>query len=245
MLYLNANEEKRMVFEVDIRGVEANELNGYVRFNLYGVEIGFPVEIEHKKITALVPPLVEVVEREIEDGTVIEGKLELFTDRHYFKPWEGEIKIGAPMGIKAKLSGENTGPKISTKLVSREISEPVLEKEERISSEITKEDIQSMIFNTLKGLMKGKENTLESTLLSEKTTLSKPKRSQISEQKKRWTKEKLKNITEEEIIAYMNRKGTKNKMVQEVILNEARSKAKSSDNFKVFVEVVKALKKPR
>lgn len=63
-----------------------------------------------------------------------------------------------------------------------------------------------------------------------------------------WTKKKLMSITEKEIVNYMNRAGTKNKMIQEIILNEARTKAAEAGqkgNLAVLREVVKALKKPK
>lgn len=244
MLYINANEEKRMIFEVDVHGIDSKELHGFVRFNLYGYEVGFPAEIEHKKITALIPPLLEVIEKEIEDGTVIEGKLELFTDRHYFKPWEGEIKVGAPMGVKAKLTGESSGPKIKTRLVNKEsVEEPKVLTEE---GSVTKEDIRSIIFDTLKNLT-SKKNLTESDKKGSKKLQK--RRSELKESSvpsnPKWTQENLRNITEDQIISYMERKGTKNQMVQEVILNKARTAAGSDDNFKIFREVVKTLRKPR
>jgi hypothetical protein len=162
--------------------------------------------------------------------------LELFTDRHYFKPWEGEIKVGAPMGIKAQLSGEsNNTPRVTTRLVSRESKEKQAE-----DKAVTKEDIQSMIFDTLKQLTSKSSNSI---INESQKSAPKPKKKMVSEGN--WTKEKLMNITEEEIVDYIARKGTRNKMVQEVILNEARAKAGSSENYKVFKEVVKALKKPK
>jgi len=134
MLYLNANEEKRLVFEVEIQGVETKDLHGSVRFFLHGVEYGFPVDIESKKIVALIPPLTEVIGRDIEDGTVMEAKLELFTERSYFRPWEGDIKLGAPMQIKAKLESEDKSRfGIKTKLVNPVITEdkPPIKKENK------------------------------------------------------------------------------------------------------------------
>jgi hypothetical protein len=109
---------------VEIHGVETKDLHGSVRFLLHGVEYGFPVEIESKKIVSLIPPLTEIVGRDIEDGTIMEAKLELYTDRSYFKPWESEIKLGAPMQIKAKLENEDKSRfGIKTKLVNPVISE--------------------------------------------------------------------------------------------------------------------------
>jgi len=108
MLYLNPNEEKRLVFEVEIHGVETKDLNGSVRFLLHGVEYGFPVDIEPNRIVALIPPLTEVIgRRDIEDGILMEAKLEVYTDRSYFRPWKGEIKLSAPIQIKAKLENED------------------------------------------------------------------------------------------------------------------------------------------
>jgi len=63
-----------------------------------------------------------------------------------------------------------------------------------------------------------------------------------------WTKHKLMNITEKEIVNYMQRAGTKNKTIQEIILNEARSRAAEAGkkgNLAVLQEVVRALKKPK
>jgi hypothetical protein len=247
MLYLNANEEKRMVFEVDIRGVETQELQGFIRFNMYGVEIGFPADIEHKKISALVPPLVEVVDREIEDGTVIEAKLELFTDRHYFKPWEGEIKVGAPMGIKAKLSGEsNNTPKISTRLVSRESKESLNEfdtNEEKMLKDDEKKrrnELISVVADTLKQMgITPQANTV--TLME----TQKEKTKQKIVEDKNSIRKKLKNITEEGVYRYMANAGTKNPKIQKLVYEQACELAKSTEPFEVLKQVVKILKKRR
>jgi len=132
MLYLNANEEKRLVFEVEIHGVETKDLHGSVRFLLHGVEYGFPVDIESNRIVSLIPPLTEVIGQDIGHGTVVEAKLELYTDRNYFKPWEDKIKLSDPMQIKATLEGaDNSRVGIKTKLVNPVIVEdtPPVKKE--------------------------------------------------------------------------------------------------------------------
>ena len=131
MLYLNADEEKRLVFEMEIHGVETKDLHGSVRFFLHGVEYGFPAEIESNRITALIPPLSEIFGQKIEDGAIVEAKLELFTDKNYFKPWNGEIKLEAPMKIKAKLEGEDKSKiGIRTKLINAVLTEEAPSKKE-------------------------------------------------------------------------------------------------------------------
>lgn len=156
MLYLNANEEKRLVFEVEIHGVETKDLQGSVRFLLHGVEYGFPADIESKKIVALIPPLTEVVGRDIEDGTIMEAKLELFTDRNYFRPWEGEIKLGAPMQIKATLESENKFKVgIKTKLVNPVIAEDSPPSKKEVKREtIIREDEKQVLTNEGESLKK-------------------------------------------------------------------------------------------
>ena len=67
----------------------------------------------------------------------------------------------------------------------------------------------------------------------------------LTEKEKIWTKEKLKNITDEEIKEYMAKKGTKNPAIQEILLSEAIKAAGTGKRHLVFAEVVKALKKPK
>ena len=244
MLYLNANEEKRLTFEVDVHGVESNELHGSVRFHLFGVDYGFVAEIEHKKITAYIPPLTEVVGKEIEDGTVVEARLELYTDVHYFKPWEGEIKLGAPMQVKAELSIPESDKKhIKTKLLTSENSEyRKRETKKNISGDDRIDRLEKLVEAMAKQMMSEDKN-----IGSKKEVIQEVKNNDIpvSKSNKKWSKKKLKNITEEEIIKFMERAGTKNKTIQEIILNEARANAKSGDKYKVFLEVVKTLRKPK
>jgi len=72
----------------------------------------------------------------------------------------------------------------------------------------------------------------------------------INEQKSgsRWSKDKLKNITEKDIIDYMKRAGTKNETIQQIVLNEATASAVEKGykgNIGILREVVRALKKPK
>lgn len=71
----------------------------------------------------------------------------------------------------------------------------------------------------------------------------------IKEQKKSgWTKERLKHLTENDIINYMKRAGTKNETIQQIVLNEATAAAAEhgeKGNVAILKYVVKALKKPR
>jgi len=67
----------------------------------------------------------------------------------------------------------------------------------------------------------------------------------LSESDKKWTKDKIKNITDEQIREYMAKKGSKNPAIQDILLSDAIKAAGTGDKYKVFVEIVKALKKPK
>ena len=66
--------------------------------------------------------------------------------------------------------------------------------------------------------------------------------------KKELAKQKLKNLSEKDIIDYMKRAGTKNETIQQIVLNEATSSAVEKGykgNVGILREVVRALKKPK
>ena len=74
-----------------------------------------------------------------------------------------------------------------------------------------------------------------------------PKQQIIKEiqNEKGWSKDKLKNITEEQIIEYMERSGTRNPQIQQLLLDEARNNVQKGGQLEVFKYIVKTLKKPK
>jgi len=100
----------------------------------------------------------------------------------------------------------------------------------------------------LSGSPGGKKVGVKATVISEEkvTKTSSPPKKVIKEDKSdKWSKEKLKNITTQQIFEFMERAGTKNKKIQKVIFESAQANAKSADNYTIFTNVVKALKKPK
>jgi len=261
MLYIKADEPRTLTFEVDIRGVGQGELKGYVRLNINDAEHGFPVSIDDGMITADIPPLTEVVRlKTIEDGDVIEAKLELMTDQHIFTPWEGEVKISVPMGIKAKLSNEsmkpvNDGGPMVAKVV--ETKEDKAASKEKISefdtSEETmlkdnqkkyKKELMAMVADTVKQMGLVPSGSAPETLM-EDDKLVKEVKKQKKLNEKDLLKKKIKNITEDQIYKYMEKAGTKNRKIQELIYEQSVAAAGSGEPFKVLKQVVKILKKRR
>jgi hypothetical protein len=226
MLYINANEEKYLSFDVEIQGVDIKEMKAAVRLEIGGVEYGFPAEVEHKKISALVPPLIEVCGKDLEDGTVVNAKLEVFTERHYFKPWEGDIKVGAPMAVKAQIKEEKQ-PTVKTK-----IQNVIEEKKE----ETKPDDIKQIIKQTLSEMLHEKTTPKQEVVVPKK-----PERKPIIKENSLT----LDKLTKEHLFRFMEIRGTKNKEIQETIYNNVVKTVGSEEPKKLFEYLVKYYKRKK
>ena len=111
MIELNNNKEKNINFEVQLSGINSDDLNGYLRMEVDGVEYGFSAKISESSISVLVPNLKNTIHRSLRESEVIKSKLEIFGNGHYFKPWEGEIKIKSSVMIEAKITEESSDDK--------------------------------------------------------------------------------------------------------------------------------------
>jgi len=117
MLYLDATEHKRLTFETEINGVGCDDLDGFVRFMYEGIEYGFPADIEPGIITTIITPLKEIFPT-IKTGTTVEARLDVYTDKNIFTPWQDEIEITSPMVVEASLAGEKvSGPRVKAKVI--------------------------------------------------------------------------------------------------------------------------------
>ena len=117
MLYLDATEHKRLTFETEINGVGCEDLDGFVRFMYEGIEYGFQADIEPGVITAVITPLKEIFPT-IKSGTVVEARLDVYTETNIFTPWADEIEITTPMMVEASLSEEKgSRPRVKAKVV--------------------------------------------------------------------------------------------------------------------------------
>jgi hypothetical protein len=261
MLYIKADEPRTLTFEVDIRGVGKGELKGYVRMFINDTEHGFPVSIDDGVITADIPPLTEIIRlKTMDDGDVIEARLDLMTDQHIFTPWEGEVKVSVPMGIKAKLSNESMKPVNKNPVIAKVVetkedkaaakAEPVEEgftdmKTKETDKEQYKKELAELVAATVAqmGLVPAQQQAPEA-LMEERTTKKKPlppKKKQVSE--KEAMMKKLKNITEDGVYKYIEKAGTKNPKIKELIYEQAAAAAQSGEPYKILRQVVQIMKK--
>jgi len=263
MLYIKADEPRTLTFEVDIRGVGQGELKGYVRLFINDAEHGFPVSIDDGVITADIPPLTEIIRlKTMDDGDVIEAKLDLMTEQHIFTPWEGEVKVSVPMGIKAKLSNETMKP-VQTGMVakvvetkedkaaSKEETEAVNEDLRDIKTDDDlptnyKKDLAELVKATIQQMGLVPAESSPEPLMEKKEDepeIVKEAKTQKKLNEKDMIKKKLKNINEEGIYKYMEKAGTGNRKIQELVYEQAVAAAGSGEPFEVLKQVVKILKK--
>lgn len=101
MIQIKSNEEKTLLFDVMVEGIDSKLLSFKFRLNVNGVEYGFPSVIEDEKIKVSIP----ILENILPEGTsgIFRGKLEGIGDGKYFlSPWEDSVEIKIEPKVIAK-----------------------------------------------------------------------------------------------------------------------------------------------
>lgn len=161
MLKLNINKKRKLNFEVQIGGIDTEQLSGSLKFKIDGIEYGFPVEIKNESIIAEIPPLRNIIKREIQEGEKVEASLELNGNGYFINPWSDKFKIANPVTVEAKIALEDEenseAPKVGVSIISEE-------KKSKNKKEIVKEKVDKKIKDMKKPKSKRtkkKELTLE------------------------------------------------------------------------------------
>lgn len=257
MLKLNVNQEKQLTFEVQIGGVQTEQVSSHLRIEIDDIEYGFPANIGREAITVDLPPLRSVTARKLKEGEEVKVKLEIIADGNYLTPWQDTFSLSNPLVIEAKIVDDDfkPAPAFKTKLVQEgkfgEQRQGVrLEKVEEEDKQIpimehNEDALTERIVNKLAEKLTGSVMREQ----DEKEAPPKPGREEEEEEEvkeirsnKKFSKADLLNMTEEDVYAYMTRAGTKNEKVQEIIYQQAESAAQSSRPVNVLKEVIKILK---
>jgi hypothetical protein len=205
MLELNVNQNRSLNFEIQLSGVDPKQLQGFLRIIIDGIEHGFKAEISQESILVDIPPLRDVFKRDIQEGEKFDAKLEAYGSGYYFNPWNGSFLVKSPVIMEAK------------------IREDVLEQPPKIIAKV-----------------KLPSNKAEDKLREMKKVASKVPTRKSGEDKKLFEK-KMENtkpkvvVTEKHIIDYMIKKGTTSNQVQQLILEQCKSRTNEP------LEVLKAV----
>lgn len=235
MLYLDPTKEKLLTFEVEISGDACDEITSHVRLFVEGVELGFPGELKDNKIIAFIKPLRSLVKFPLRNGTVMEARLDVLSkDQDFYTPWTGEVEIKSSFTLEAKLIGEDKGKKTQDKFTVKTI----IEDEFDAPAEI-KKPTKSVVVQEKKPFVPPPKQKVH------KIAESKPFEPPKKQVPKHLTEEEMrKKIDLDFIKKYMTKAGSKNPVIQEIILTDARKTAASGDPIKILKEVMKILKKP-
>lgn len=261
MLKLNVNEEKQLTFEAQIAGVQEDQINSFFRIVIEDIEYGFRGKVGKESITVNLPPLNKVVGKEIKEGDEVDVKLEIIADGHYFTPWTDKVKISNPLVIEAKIKDNEviSNSTLKTQLI---VSEDDTKQKTVVKENIqTEEDITDKIVNKLSekfaDLIKPKEvkeevktdTPLTSGAMEKILAQTISKLGLYTEEKKTSNKKKVtleqfkKKLTREDVYKYMDRAGTKNPQIQEIVYEQAASAAKNNSPIEVLRQVITIMKK--
>ena len=211
MLDININDSRDLNFEIELSGIGVAQLEGRLRMVIDNIEYGIPAQIMEKSIDIVIPPLKNLIQRELKEGEVFSAKLEVQGDGNYLNPWSGEFQIRNPVALEAKIVELE---KDNKPVISVSINESRTTKQVRTKT-IAKKKVQSKI-NEMK--------------------TSKSKRFKNKDDFKN-------NVTKEDVISWLRKKGTKNKQVQEIIYEQAVGQCGSGKPYKVLMELTKVIKK--
>jgi len=252
MLKLNVNQEKQLNFEIQIGGVQSDQVSSHLRVEIDGIEYGFPAKVGQESITVDLPALKSVTARKLKQGEEVNVRLEIVADGQYLTPWSDTFILSNPLMVEAKIIDDDfkTKPSFKTTLVTKGNSGDreqgvVIEKveeETEIDPEpktesINEEEITEKIFNKLSEKFNNFFDDKEEKPVEKKEVIKETKTP------KKISRKALLNITEEEVYNYMTRAGTANPKIQQLIYEQATAAAKSGKPVEVLKQVVKILKK--
>jgi hypothetical protein len=265
MLKLNVNQEKQLTFEVQIGGVQSDQIESYLRLNIDNIEYGFPAKVGQKSISVNLPPLRTVTARKLKEGEEVQVKLEITADGNHLTPWSDVFRLVNPVVVEAKIVDDefNAPSAFKTKLVHEGkpgdekqgiILERVEENEDKTddSEDALTEKIVNKLAEKLSSSFGGKKKRVveqkekdeaeEEEEGEEKREVEEKCKTEDVKPLKKISKKDLLNMTEEDVYAYMERAGTKNSQVQKIIYEQAKAKAGSSRPVLILQQVVKMLK---
>jgi hypothetical protein len=127
MLTLNINESRTLEFEVQLSGINPDQLKGSLRFEVNNVEYGFPAEFKNETVVVNIPPLNSIISDKLSEGTKLRASLEANGNGYLLTPWSGEFVVSSPVKMEAKIMDIKEEPKVDVKLVSDDIDRLVEE----------------------------------------------------------------------------------------------------------------------
>jgi hypothetical protein len=255
MLKLNVTQEKQLTFEVQIEGVQHDQVSSQFKIIINEIEYGFPAKVGRETITVNLPPLNKVVAGKIVEGDEVDVKLEIIADGHYLTPWQDRASLSNPLIIEAKIQDTSfvPNPSFETKLVVEEDGAKqtsIIEKKEELTPDQKIEELSSKLEqliemqeqNTSASSDEPEQDEVEIDAESDAEVEKEVDESCGKPHSEGFKPSDLRTIDKEFVYAYMERAGSKNPQIQKIIYEQAEKAAKSSRPLYVLKQVVKILK---
>lgn len=270
-LKLKVDERRTLNFEVQIGGINYEELSGSLRLYIEGVELGFPAEVHANYISVEIPPLNDIMKLTLSDNVLIETKLELYGNGFYMDPWRGQFRVTNPVHIEAKIVDAEPSDElaekhhISVKLKDEsyeqidieppERSKPkpgkkiIIDREEDESNAAqvkVEQKVKQMTSIVDRLLGEGRKPTARKKSVPKPTTESK-KRVVRKAQPSKTIQQPKGEVTFNYIQEYLSSKGMKSEKAQEALMERAKHLCSESGNAEAedVFEVIKKLVAPR
>ena len=240
MLKINVNQEKQLTFEVQIGGVQTDQVTSQFKITIGEIAYTFPAKVGRDEITVDLPPLHKVIGTKIKEGDEADVQLEIIADGHYLTPWCDRAVLSNPLVLEVKIKDSDfvANPAFQANLVTSEDGakqvttveakkEPV--KEIKSENSMT-EDLVEKISAKLEAMIEAKEKSNKEDDKEE----DKKEDDVDKEDKKEDKKEDDKQPTEEEDKKVSESKSEKlekllNKTIDTFKLNEDKKQDKKKE----------------
>lgn len=170
MFKLNTKEGKTLNFQIELSGIDYDQLEGSLRFIVDNIEYGFPVKIEQGSISVNIPALSEILPKDImKEGEKLQGKLEVYGNGYYMNPWNGEFVFEVPVKVEATIIEE---VEVSKKPSIEVITPKITKTKESIKE--NKEDVKTKSEKLVAEKLKSMEKLVENNLKPTRNSLKKP-----------------------------------------------------------------------
>lgn len=250
MLKLNVNQDKTLTFDLQLGGVQTEQIDSFLRLSIDGIEYGFPGKVGRESVTVDLPALKSVTPRRLKEGEEVEIKLEIIADETRLIPWRDTVRLSNPIMVEAKIKDGDYIPPFKAKLVQEgdsgdEKQGVRLEQVEVNESKEFDDDFTERLVKKLAerlGMTEKKHSPVDDEIEVDED--DEPiEKAPVQKEHRRIKTRDLLEMTKEDVYAYMERAGTKNEMIQNIIYEQAETEAKSSKPVNVLRQVVKILKK--
>jgi len=240
MLKINVNQEKQLTFEVQIGGVNHDQVSSQFKISIGEIAYTFPARVGKDEIVVDLPPLHKVIGSKIKEGDEADITLEIVADGHLLTPWKDKAILSNPLVIEATIKDGDfvANPAFQANLVVKDDGAKQITTLEHKKSEPASVSTEDTMMNNIIEKLSSK---LES-MISSREKLSEKEENIKKELKEEVKKEEEKDKeTEENETALPTEKiTTENKSAAlEKLLNKTIDAFKLSESKKLTVEEFK------